>query len=366
MATHPVFRALHDVGLAAWTGGGLMGAVGLNGAVAQVDDPMQRARAGTAGWTRWAPVGGAALAGHVVGAAGLLVTDWPRVRSQRGVVASSAAKAATTGLGLGLAAWSFVLNRKMVQAGPVPVRGATEPGRDTPADVEATLRQLQLVQWANPVVGVSLIGLSAWQSEQQRAGQVAQGTVQRLLSGGSVAAPVAGVAAVAALGLLRRRRRRRSAAAHAELAPPATSAPRVDAPDQVATPAANRVVPANAAPDRTAPDHVTTPRVDTPSVESERPAVRKNVVTEPVTETVTVRHEEPVVKHEPITDANRDKALDGPELIEKEHEVVLHAEEPVVSKETVPVTQDRLAQTVREDQNELLGDRADDDAAGGR
>ena len=39
-----VVRALNDVGLAAWFGGSLMGATGLNGAAAAVDDARQRAR----------------------------------------------------------------------------------------------------------------------------------------------------------------------------------------------------------------------------------------------------------------------------------------------------------------------------------
>jgi hypothetical protein len=37
-------RSLHDLGLAAWFGGSLMGAVGLNGAAADVDQPAQRLR----------------------------------------------------------------------------------------------------------------------------------------------------------------------------------------------------------------------------------------------------------------------------------------------------------------------------------
>ena len=38
-------HALHDIGLAAWFGGSLMGAIGVNGAAADVDDPRQRCRA---------------------------------------------------------------------------------------------------------------------------------------------------------------------------------------------------------------------------------------------------------------------------------------------------------------------------------
>jgi hypothetical protein len=41
-----IARTLHDVGLAAWVGGSLMGATGLNGAAAVVDDPTQRLRVG--------------------------------------------------------------------------------------------------------------------------------------------------------------------------------------------------------------------------------------------------------------------------------------------------------------------------------
>jgi hypothetical protein len=43
-------RTLHDVGLAAWFGGSLMGAAGLNGAAAVVDDPTQRLRVANNGW----------------------------------------------------------------------------------------------------------------------------------------------------------------------------------------------------------------------------------------------------------------------------------------------------------------------------
>ena len=37
-------RSLHDLGLAAWFGGSLMGVVGVNGAAAKVDEPKQRLR----------------------------------------------------------------------------------------------------------------------------------------------------------------------------------------------------------------------------------------------------------------------------------------------------------------------------------
>ncbi|MBC7289931.1 MAG: PRC and DUF2382 domain-containing protein [Actinotalea sp.] len=76
--------------------------------------------------------------------------------------------------------------------------------------------------------------------------------------------------------------------------------------------------------------------VDKERVETGRARLRKHVVTENVTQTVPVTREEVRLEREPITDANRDEALDGPELTEGEHEVTLHEERPVVHKETVP------------------------------
>ena len=45
-------RSLHDLGLATWFGGSLMGAVGVNGAAAEVEEPKQRLRVANAGWWR--------------------------------------------------------------------------------------------------------------------------------------------------------------------------------------------------------------------------------------------------------------------------------------------------------------------------
>ena len=62
-------RSLHDLGLATWFGGSLMGAVGLNGAAAVVDQPDQRLRVANAGWARWTPVNLAGIAAHLAGVA---------------------------------------------------------------------------------------------------------------------------------------------------------------------------------------------------------------------------------------------------------------------------------------------------------
>jgi len=92
-------------------------------------------------------------------------------------------------------------------------------------------------------------------------------------------------------------------------------------------------------------------QVGTQQVETGRARLRKRIVTEQVSTTVPVTRDEVVVEREPITEANMPKATDGPALSEEEHEVVLKAEQPVVTKETVAVERVKLGtQTVTEQQ----------------
>jgi uncharacterized protein (TIGR02271 family) len=91
-------------------------------------------------------------------------------------------------------------------------------------------------------------------------------------------------------------------------------------------------------------------RVGTTRRETGRARLRKYVVTENVTKTVPVSREEVRIEREPITDSNLDDALDGPDISEEEHEVTLHAEEPVVEKRTVPKERVRLEKDVHADE----------------
>jgi uncharacterized protein (TIGR02271 family) len=84
-----------------------------------------------------------------------------------------------------------------------------------------------------------------------------------------------------------------------------------------------------------------------------RARLRKYVVTENVTQTVPVTREEVRIEREPITDGNVGNAMDGPAISEEEHEVVLHAERPVVEKEAVPVERIRLDKTTVTDQENV-------------
>jgi hypothetical protein len=179
-----VVRSLHDLGLAAWFGGSLAGAVGINGAAADVPDKPLRLRAANAGWARWSPVNFAAIGAHLVGGLGLLVANSRRVRTQRGVAASSIAKVGLTAAALGATAWSGALGAKLVEHGPTPVEGATEPSSETPTDVAKAQQQLKVLQWLIPALTAALTVLNAVHGEQQRpsqqlAGRIAKGRLLR-------------------------------------------------------------------------------------------------------------------------------------------------------------------------------------------
>jgi hypothetical protein len=195
-------RSLHDVGLAAWFGGSLMGAVGLNGAAAVVDQPEQRLRVANTGWARWTPVNLAGIAAHLAGGAVLLAGNKGRLTTQRGVAGATVAKTALTGLALGATAYARALGQRLMQAGDAPVEGGTTPSDETPRGLAGAQRQLTALQWAIPGLTGAVLVLNALMGEQQRPQRVTSG----LLAGLRGRLPVL---AVAGTGLVVRARRRR-------------------------------------------------------------------------------------------------------------------------------------------------------------
>jgi hypothetical protein len=173
-------RSLHDIGLAAWFGGSLMGAIGLNGAAAAAKDPAERTRLSSAGWAKWTPWNAAAIGAHLVGAVGLLQANRGRVVAQQGVASSTAAKTALLGASLAVTAYSRVLGKKIESSSPVPAEGPTDPSAATPADTAKAMRQEKLTQWAVPALTGGMLVLNALHGEQQKPDQVASGTIQKV------------------------------------------------------------------------------------------------------------------------------------------------------------------------------------------
>jgi hypothetical protein len=178
-----VARALHDLGLAAWFGGSLMGATGVNGAAAVVQDPTQRLRVANSGWARWTPLNLAGIAAHLAGGAVLTGANKGRLAGQQGVATASTVKAALTVAALGTTAYARVLGKKLERAGEVPVEGGTTPNPATTDEVARAQRQLTALQWVIPVLTGAVLVVNARMGEQQRPAQVSKGLVRRLLPG---------------------------------------------------------------------------------------------------------------------------------------------------------------------------------------
>jgi hypothetical protein len=197
-----VVRSLHDLGLAAWFGGSLAGAVGFNGAAADVPDEKLRLRVANAAWARWTPVNLVGITAHLIGGAGILYANKDRVAAQQGVGPSTIAKAALTGAALAVTGYSRVLGKKLEKADGEPVEGGTDPSPMTSPDVAKVQRQLKVCQWLVPGLTAGIEVLNALHGEQQRPNQQAPGILakpaqlgQALARGRRVVMPAASAAA---------------------------------------------------------------------------------------------------------------------------------------------------------------------------
>ncbi len=142
-------RIAHDVGLAAWFGGGAMGAVGLNAATREVDDPTQRIRVANAGWFRWAPLAAVAIAAHLGGLAGR--TRWgptgPLIGRDQPL---AVVRLLATGVAIGATLESGRSGRQVIRGGDVAVATAVVPISDTPDEIAAAMGRLRVMQWVIP------------------------------------------------------------------------------------------------------------------------------------------------------------------------------------------------------------------------
>ncbi|MET9936192.1 MULTISPECIES: hypothetical protein [unclassified Streptomyces] len=177
-----LIRSLHDVGLAAWFGGSLMGAVGLNGAAKDEGGTEATTdRIASAGWAKWTPVNAAAIAAHLFGSGGLLVANAHRVATQQGVAASTAAKTVVTAAALAATAYARVLGKKVELAASSDPQDAEKAAKH-PIDLDKARRQLACAQWAVPALTGCLVVLTSLHGEQQRAEEQVAGMWERARS----------------------------------------------------------------------------------------------------------------------------------------------------------------------------------------
>ncbi|MFF3737134.1 hypothetical protein [Streptomyces sp. NPDC002566] len=177
-----VIRSLHDLGLAAWFGGSLMGAVGLNGAAEdEGGTEATRDRISSSGWAKWVPVNAAAIGAHLFGGGGLLAVNAHRVATQQGVAASTTAKTVVTAAALAATAYARVLGKKVELASSTDPDDAEKAAKH-PADLEKARRQLHLAQWTVPALTGCLVVLNALHGEQQRPSEQVPGMWERARS----------------------------------------------------------------------------------------------------------------------------------------------------------------------------------------
>jgi hypothetical protein len=163
-----LIRSMHDVGLAAWFGGTLMGAIGLNGGAATAKDPSERLAVSSAGWAKWAPVQLGALAIHGIGGAGLILANKSRLLTQPESRTNTVVKLGLTIVAAGTSLYSGILGTRIAKHAAEGGQGVTEPSVASSEELESAQKQQKLLQWVTPAITMVLIILAAQQGEQQR------------------------------------------------------------------------------------------------------------------------------------------------------------------------------------------------------
>ncbi|HET8601086.1 MAG TPA: hypothetical protein VFL99_12225 [Segeticoccus sp.] len=185
-----ILRSIHDLSLATWLGGDLMGAVGLNGAVAQAKDPTERLRLSSVGWGRWTPVAAAAITLNAASGLGLVLGNKSRLAVQQEARWNTVAKASLSAVAAGLSIYRGQLAKKIGRMSHEGAPGVTEPGPTTSPELARAQRHLKIYQWLTPALLGAIVVLGSQQGEQQRAVAGLLGHRLNLLGTGAAGAAV--------------------------------------------------------------------------------------------------------------------------------------------------------------------------------
>ena len=156
-------RALHLVTNAAWFGGSLMGAVGLNPASQEGDTSTERAEIADRGWTSWGPVQGGAIGLHLLTGIAILADNRRRTVSHTPTTAADVAKTALTGAAIAASAAAYVNGARLGEARERADDDAVARRRS-----HELSQRLRWLQWATPLTTGGLLVLDAYLGEQQR------------------------------------------------------------------------------------------------------------------------------------------------------------------------------------------------------
>jgi hypothetical protein len=166
-----VIRAANELSLAAWFGGSLMGASGLERGAAAADGKQYQVE--SRAWAAWQPLQTAAIVTQLASGAALTVANRRRVLGQRGVASASIIRT-------GLMGAAIALTMLAARTGSKVSQDNGDANDDTTA-AEPVVRRLRVLQWSVPAITGALVVMDAFMGEQQRPNQVVKGTIERLL-----------------------------------------------------------------------------------------------------------------------------------------------------------------------------------------
>lgn len=156
-------RALHLVTNAAWFGGSLMGAVGLNPAASEGDTHKERAEIADKGWTKWGPVQGAAVGLHLLSGLAIVADNQRRTLTHPPTTVAVVLKTALTGAAVAASGAAYLYGARLGEAREAA--GENPVARKQARDLTQRMRWLQ---WATPATTGGLLILDAYLGEQQR------------------------------------------------------------------------------------------------------------------------------------------------------------------------------------------------------
>ena len=163
-----VVHSMHDLGLAAWFGGGLMGVIGLNGAASKAKDPTERLRLSSLGWGKWAPVQFAAILVHGIGGVGLILGNKGRLAAQGEARSNTVVKTIVTAAAGAASVSAALAGAQIAKHAEEGAKSVTEPSENASAELKTAQRNEKWLQWSIPVLTGVLLVLGAQQSEQYR------------------------------------------------------------------------------------------------------------------------------------------------------------------------------------------------------
>jgi hypothetical protein len=156
-------RAAHDLGLAAWLGGGLYGHLAMHRAVAKVADHTERGKVVNAAWMAYNPVNVAALGAAAAGWLGSRGTETRPDKLTGTEQALATAKdalmatAVVTGVATGITGTRLA---RQAPDGATPMEDGDTPAPETPEKASKLVRQVSALGKVNIVAGVALVALN--------------------------------------------------------------------------------------------------------------------------------------------------------------------------------------------------------------